>query len=260
MIWPNDYINKIICGNCLEIMKDIPNESIDMIFADPPFNVGKNYGKGAKADRRNDYYDWCRSWINECFRLLKDSGTIYIKTLDRHLEQLFPIMMNYGKFINLVKWKNVSASHSKKQFWSSSEPILVYGKTDQYVFNTYAQTRENSKPSWNKKRRARERGQLLDWWDDITSVYSGSILHPEVILMGDGTRKKAHPCQSPIGLIERAILFSSLENNLILDPFMGIGTSIIASIKTNRNYIGIDISKKYCEIAEERLKNIEQMV
>src|SRR5438045_101716 len=95
-----------------------------------------------------------------------------------------PIMARYGVFINLVKWRNVSANHDKRRFWNATQPIMVFGKTDAYRFNSYAQTRARNKMvmSWNKKRANRAKFQLMDYWDDIPFVYSGSVKHKESIL------------------------------------------------------------------------------
>lgn len=127
--------------DCLEGMREIPDESIDLIFADPPFNVGKKYGEDSTKDNRSDYYLWCEEWINEGFRVLKKTGTFYLMTLNRHLEKKFPLMGKRGVFINLISWRNVSACHDKRSFWGATQPILVYGKTTDYKFNVYAVVR-----------------------------------------------------------------------------------------------------------------------
>jgi hypothetical protein len=129
-------------GDCLEIMRTLPSESVDMIFADPPFNLGKKYGGKPDTDKRSDYYEWCASWIEEGFRLLKPTGTFYLMTIPRHVFRMGCEMEKHGVFINKVEWRNVSSFHNKRGFWSSTQPIVVFGKTDKYKFNTYAQRRK----------------------------------------------------------------------------------------------------------------------
>lgn len=238
--------------DCLSFLKGLPTESVDMVFADPPFNVGIKY-KGYK-DLTVNYRQWCADWISECFRVLKSTGTFYLMTIDHHLEWKMPIMATHGKFINLVKWKNVSANHDKRRFWNATQPIMVYGKTGDYKFNTYAQVRTKNEMimSWNKKRADGAKFQLLDYWDDIPLVYAGSIRHKEAILE-KGTCKKAHPCQMPEMLPGRAILFSTDEGDTVLDPFTGSGTTAASCQKLNRIFIGCEISKEYYELATERL-------
>lgn len=252
MKYLDDFVNKIICGDCLEVMKEMPDNSIDMIFADPPFNVGKNYGPNFE-DKGLDYYKWCKAWIHLCFQKLKKTGSFYCMTLSRHLEQFFLAFHCEGIFINLIHWRNVSANHSKRSFWNSYQPILLYGKTEQYIFNTYAQKRviliENMR--WGGYS-TEPRGQLLDYWNDIPFIYAGSIFHKEAIIKS-GTNKKEHPCQMPLALANRAILFSTNENDMVLDPFVGSGTTTCSAKNLNRNFIGIEINPDYCKIAEERL-------
>lgn len=244
-------INKIYNEDCLETMAKMPDETVDLVFADPPFNIGKKY-KGYN-DKKDDYYEWQEQWIKECFRILKPTGTFYLMTIDRNLPNTLHSMSKYGIFVNLIKWHNVSASHNKRAFWMGSQPIAMYVKSENYVFNTYAETRETFK-AWDKKRAERMKGQLLDYWDDIPLVYAGSIVHKEAILK-PGTKQKAHLAQMPEMLPGRAMRFSTNEGMLVYDPFMGSGTTARAAIKLKRNWIGSDVSKEYVELSNNVIKN-----
>lgn len=245
-------LGELYCGNCIDIMEEIHTNSIDLIFADSPFNIGKKYTD--IKDSRADYYSWLGIWIRRCFKLLKDTGSFYNMTMEKHIWYIAYIMQKYGVFINNVKWRNCSSSHSKRSFWSSCQPILIYGKTEKYIFNTYAQTRtiEERNLRWGGYS-TEPRGQLLDYWDDIPFIYAGSVHHPEAIIK-KGTNKKAHPCQMPEGLPKRAMLFSTEKGGIVLDPFMGSGTTAVACEKLNRRWIGIELSEEYCEIAKRRIQ------
>ena len=251
------FQNKVICGDALKILPKVPDESVDLVFADPPFNVGKDYG-GFK-DRRKDYYQWCEIWIEECFRILKPTGSFYLMTLTRHLEKLFPMLGTRGHFINLICWRNVSASHSKRVFWNSYQPIMLYGKTEDYIFNTYAETRKilDKNLRWGGYS-TEPKGQLLDYWDDIPFVYAGSIAHKEAILK-KGTNRKLHACQMPLRLARRALLFSTNKKALVVDPFMGSGTVLVACKELDRKYLGIDLSSDYCKMSEKRIVNTDPL-
>jgi site-specific DNA-methyltransferase (adenine-specific) len=249
-----------ILGDTLEELRVMPSNSVDMVWADPPYNIGKRYGKnGSGADRlvSIEYKKWCGEWIHECWRILKNTGTFYLKTLDRHLEWKLPLMADQGVFINLIKWKNASASHSKRAYWSATEPIICYGKTDQYKFNTYGQTRKNLE-RWGEYKTG-PKGQLMDLWDDIAPVFAGSIHHPEAI-MQPGTNRKVHPTQMPTGLATRAIYMSTDECDLVFDPFMGIGTTGVACVRSGRHFIGVDRVAKYVDIARERIKDAKLQI
>lgn len=244
------YIDIIFHRDVLATLDKMESECVDMIFADPPFNIGKKYS-GYK-DRRIDYFEWCGEWISECWRILKPTGSFYLMTLDRNLSKTFPLMDKYGIFLNLIKWKNVTGDHAKTSYWNCTQPILFYAKTNDYIFNTYAETRQGVVP-WNPKRKENQRGQLLDYWDDISPIYAGSIVHPEAILK-PGTREKAHLAQMPEKLVGRPIIFSTDPGQIVYDPFMGSGTTAIAALKLNRLYCGSDSSHEYCTLANNRIE------
>jgi len=241
----------VFCGDVLEVLPHIESESVDMVFADPPFNVGKNYGK--TKDNRDDYEQWCADWISECFRTLKPSGTFYLMTIPRHLPMLYPMMSERGVFINQVNWKNVSAAHAKKGYWNSYQPILTYAKTPDFHFEIDAEVQDSGLRRWGGYSAGSSwKGRMKDTWDDIPLVYAGSIRHPEAIIK-KGTNSKAHPCQMPTALVKRAAKFSCPVGGTILDPFLGSGTTIEAAQQVGCKSIGIEINEDYCQISIERL-------
>jgi site-specific DNA-methyltransferase (adenine-specific) len=221
-----------------------------MFFIDPPFNVGKDYGTGKSNDKRDmeDYQSWCSDWLADCFRLLDDRGTIYFKTITRHLHWLYPVMSRLGVFINQVNWYNVTPCQSKRRYVESVEPILVYGKTDKYKFNPYAQKSTDDVKRWGSYK-TEPKNRIKDLWQDISKVYSGSITHPEAILV-TGTNKKLHPTQMPIALPERCILHSTDVDDVVVDPFCGLGATGIACVRHHRNYYVNDINEEYIRIAQ----------
>lgn len=238
-------------GDSLEVMRLLDSESVDMIFADPPFNVGKKYGGKASNDNRRDYYEWCADWIAEGFRLLKPTGLFYLMTISRHVFRMGCEMEKHGVFVNKIEWRNVSAAHGKRGFWASTQPIVVFGKSKEYKFHTYAQRRKIDMPRWGGYT-TQAQGQLLDYWDDIPFVYAGSIAHPEAILKPN-TNEKAHPAQMPMNLVARCILFSTDEGDTVLDPFTGSGTTWVVCEKLNRYFIGIEREAEYIQMARERM-------
>jgi len=238
-------------GDCLDILPQLPK--VDLVFADPPFNIGLKYGsKKASDDIKANYNEWCGEWINLVWDLI-DRGSFYLMTLTRHLEFKLPIMAKRGNFRNIIQWRNVSARRPIDRFWESSQPIMFYVKGDAY-YERYAQTGKKTE-RWGKWR-TDPKGQLKDLWDDIPLVYAGSIKHPEAIIKAN-TNSKVHPAQMPTGLPKRVIIFSCGCDGLILDPFMGSGTTLVAAKQLGRKAIGIEIEEKYCEIAVKRLGQME---
>lgn len=234
-------------ADCRDVLPTLTG--VDLVFADPPFNVGKNYGTA--KDSRDDYESWCETWIDDCFKAMNDTATIYLMTIARHLAFTYPILSKRGVFINQVNWKNLAGAQGQKSYWASYQPILVYGKTEDYKFNLYAQRRKTEFYRFGGYS-TQQQGRLLDMWDDIPFVYVGSIRHEEAILEPGG-KSKAHPCQMPTALSSRCIVFSTDEGDTVLDPFMGSGTTMVSAKKLGRRAIGIEIEERYCEIAARRL-------
>jgi len=231
----------------------MPDESVDLVFADPPFNVGKDYGGGPAQDMKDDYFFWCEKWITEGFRILKDTGSFYLMNICKNIGKLMCIMDKEGVFLNILAWKNVCAWATKRKFYDKFQPILFYGKSENYYFDTYAE-REPPFSRWGKMK-GKMQGQMGNIWMDIPFVWAGSTKHPEAIIK-PGTNSKIHPCQMPLDIAKRCIVFSTKGKSVVLDPFSGIGTTAVAAKDLKRNYIGIEINPEYCEIAERRLKNL----
>jgi site-specific DNA-methyltransferase (adenine-specific) len=249
--------HKIIKGDCLKKLKDIKDESVDLIFTDPPYNERYNYRNSGFKDFNNNYYDFLLSVLKECQRILKDKkGSIYVKHSSRQIDAIIPLLNKYFKYRNLIIWNNSSQSHPKKNYDSFYEPIYFYTKTDEYIFNKKSELREQPPGYWNTKG-FKFVGLLNNIWSDIKMIPGGCVRKKEAELHGS---LKCHPCQMPEKLAERAIKISSNENDIILDPFLGSGTTLVACEKLNRNGLGIEISKEYCKLSYQRLqKEVNQL-
>jgi len=247
-------INKIICGDCIEILKEIPDNSIDLIFADPPFNRKKDYG--IDKDNRLDYHKWVDIWVKECFRILQDTGNLFIMIDSKNVGYYQVIADRYGTFENLIIWCRGGAS-TKRKFNPYHQDILFYSKDHKkHYFNFEVEHKPIDKTkNWlckEKFRRYDLGDRINEIWNDIKYITAGMYPHKEAILK-KGTYEKLHPCQMPLKLITRIIKFASKENDIILDPFLGSGTTALVCKRTGRNFIGCDISPKYVEMAGRRL-------
>lgn len=239
-------------GDCLDIMRGIETESVDLVFLDPPFNKGKKYL--SYNDKRGDYWAWVEEWLAEVVRLLNPKGSLYFMHITDGLGKVLSLIDYFGLSLqNVIPWKNAASVHTKDKFIRCYQPIAFATKNGHHYFDTYFQTNPNASKSWSKERRKRQHGQLLDIWDDIPRVYAGSVVHKEAVLI-PGTRKKAHLCQMPIGLSARMIGFSCPIDGTVLDPFMGSGTTGVACVQLGRNFIGCEIDPQYFEIAKRRIE------
>ena len=243
---------KLINNDTFDTLKQFDEKSFDMIFADPPYflsnngitcssgkMVSVNKGIWDKALSVNDKYEFNRKWIHECYRILKDEGTIWISGTLHNIYSIGMALEEEGfKILNNITWQktNPPPNLACKTFTHSTETIL-WAKKDlkkvKYTFN-YALMKELN----NNK-------QMKDVW-------TTSLTKPSEKKNG------RHPTQKPLEILERIILASTNENDLILDPFCGSSTTGIAAAKLKRNYIGIDNEKEYLDLSIRRYKEIKE--
>lgn len=245
-------------GDCLDLLKEIPDETVKLVITSPPYNIGKEYEK--KLSMR-DYLDFQKKVIAESIRITKSNGSIcwqvgnYVNNgeivpLD---VLLYPIFAAYNlKLRNRIVWHFGHGLHSSKRFSGRYEVILWFTKNNEYTFNLDTVRIPQKYP--NKKHfKGPKTGQFScnptgknpsDVWD-IPNVKSNHI------------EKTQHPAQFPVELIERLVLALTDENDWTFDPFMGVGTTQIASIMHRRKSIGSEINKDYYITACERVKLAE---
>jgi DNA modification methylase len=243
-------LNKIYNQDCLIGMQQLDNESIDLIIADPPFNLNKVFDKKLSLQ---EYYDWCNDWITISINKLKPTGSIFVMTAQEHVGEMMYCLGKWSCFRNLIIWFN-SSMPVKNRFCRGYQPILYYVKNERkhFTFN-YGIEKRNSKAAlpWNRKNKA---GSIKDIWDDIPFISGGCMASKEAILERD-SKKKVHSAQMPIKLAERMILYCSNIGDIILDPFVGSGTVPLSAKNNERNFIGFETNKKYYNLANERLND-----
>jgi site-specific DNA-methyltransferase (adenine-specific) len=243
-------MNDIIQGDCLELFSEIPDDSVDITFADPPFNLKKKYTSYKDNLELQDYLEWCERWIAEMVRVTKPSGSIFVHNIPRWLTF-------YAAYLNKIAFF---------RYWIVWEaPTAPMGKTLQpghYGILFYTKQAKDSKiyEIRHPHKRDRKQGYLL-------KDYGGkkSLLHPFGPLVSDvwtdihrirhNIRRDEHPCQLPPHLLERLILMTTDEGDIVLDPFSGTGTTAVAAKSLGRRYIGFELDKDYTEIAALKLQN-----
>lgn len=230
----------IICGDSLIELQKIPDKSINLIVADPPYNLNKDYGNNQDRLKFDEYLDFSRKWLTEAKRVLKDDGTIYVFMGMRYISYIYDILeKELGMHFNSwITWFYTQGIGKTKGFSPRHDDILMFTKNPKrFTFNLDSiRVPQKYYRSVNNMRGA-----------NPGNVWEFSHMH-----YCNKNRKK-HPTQKPEGLYERMILASSNEGDTILDPFLGSGTLLRVCQQTNRNGIGIEINPEYVEIAKERL-------
>jgi len=244
-------INQIICGDAIEIMRKIPNSSIDMTFADPPFNLNKKYGNYRDTKGEKEYIQWSEKWLAEMVRITKPTGSIFVHNIPKWLIHFANHLNKIAFFKHWIAWDSMGAPLGKTLL-PSHYGILFYTKNQKgFKFNELRSPHkkcphcgEMIKDYGGKKNQINPYGTLLsDVWSDIHRIRHGS-------------RRDKHPCQLPEPLLERLILMTTNEGDVVLDPFIGAGTTVLAAKRLGRNFIGIDIDPQYKSIIENKLKRV----
>jgi site-specific DNA-methyltransferase (adenine-specific) len=246
----SEYVNQIIRRDALEIMSQIPDDSVDVTFADPPFNLKKSYEQYEDDKERRDYLAWCRQWLSEMVRITKPTGSIFVHNIPKWLTYYSSYLNEIAYFKHWIAWDAMGAPLGKT-ILPNHYGILWYVKSRNFKFYDirapHRYCRECNallKDYGGKKHLIHPFGTLVsDVWTDIYRIRHSK-------------RRDEHPCQLPVHLLERLILMTTDVGDIVLDPFIGTGTSAIAAKRLGRKYIGIDIDDKYVAISREKLGDI----
>ncbi len=244
-----NYINNIIQGDSIELLKNIPDNSVDLVFADPPFNLKKSYNSYKDSLQVAEYLKWCEIWILELVRVVKPTGSIFIHNIPKWLTYYSAILNKVADFKHWISWDAPTAPMGKT-LQPSHYGILFYAKNAKslkFYEVRYPHKRERKsgflqKDYGGKKKLLHPFGPLVsDVWTDIHRMKHNKY-------------RDEHPCQLPIHLLERLILMSTDQDDIVLDPFSGTGTTALAAKRLGRNYIGIELDEDYVDISNNKLQ------
>lgn len=243
----NNGKDKVYLGDCIEIMKQMPDGKVDLVFADPPFNIGIKYDNYNDSRSYESYYNWSEEWITQACRLLKPNGSIYIAIGDEFAAEINIILKKQGLYFrNWIVWYYTFGQSQRKKFNRAHTHILYFTKhKSDFTFNDHEIRIPSARQLVYNDRRANPKGKIPD---DVWEF-------PRVC----GTFKERignHPCQMPECLLERIIKASSDEGDLVLDPFGGTGTTAFVAKQLKRHYITMDISETYFEVINSRLNDL----
>ena len=245
----------LYAGDCLELMKKIDPALVDLTVTSPPYNIGKEYEEPMPLE---NYLDWCKNWISEIHRVTKDQGAFwlnigYLEIPEKGKAVPIPYLL-WDKtpfyFIQEVIWNYGAGVAGRKFFSPRNEKLLWYVKDQEnYVFNL-DDIRDKNVKYPNQKKNGKLKCNPLgknpsDVWQ-IPKVTSGANRSSK--------ERMPHPAQFPIALIDRIVKASSNPNEIVLDPFLGSGTSAIVALSNGRKFVGFEINEKYCDLAVERIK------
>lgn len=250
-------LDRTILGNTFETLRLLPEKSIDLLIVDPPYNLDKNFnGKKFKKTSDEIYEEYTESWISLAIPLLKDNATIYVCCDWQSSPAIGMVLKRHFHVQNRITWQREKGRGALSNWKNGMEDIWFATNSKTYTFNVedvkirrkvIAPYKVDGKPKdWEKTEQGNFRNTYpSNFWDDISIPYWS---------MPENT---AHPTQKPEKLLAKLILASSNPGDVILDPFLGSGTTSVTAKKLGRHYIGVEQSEQYCVWAEKRLEMAE---
>jgi site-specific DNA-methyltransferase (adenine-specific) len=245
-----DYRNKILCGDCIDLLGKAKEPFADLVFADPPFNIGYQYDKYHDKVEKNNYLAWTRDWMAACERVLKPNGSFYVAIGDDYAAHVRILGEELGLTVrNWIIWHYTFGQQTKLKFAKSHTHILYFVKDPKdFIFNDYAIRVPSDRQLIYNDSRSNATGKIPD---DTWNCYSRVC----------GTFKERegwHPCQMPELLLARIIAASSNPGDLVLDPFSGSGTTAATALQLERDYCGCETSEDYVKNTLQRLDDISK--
>jgi site-specific DNA-methyltransferase (adenine-specific) len=241
----------ILHGDALEILKTIPRQSVDLIFADPPYNIGKEFVDFTdKWPSDEAYLEWCQCWLDLCISILKPKGSMYVMASTQSMPLIDIYLRSRIYILSRIVWHyDSSGVQARNYFGSLYEPILHCVKdSNNYTFNA-DEILVEAKTGARRK--------LIDYRKPVPTVYNSKKVPGNVWYIPRVRYRmpeyEEHPSQKPEALLERIILASSQEDDLVLDPFAGTFSTCAVAKKLNRRSIGIELQEEYIKIGLRRL-------
>ncbi|MEX5745474.1 site-specific DNA-methyltransferase [Massilia sp. X63] len=246
----SSWVDQVFCEDALAGMARIPDASIDLILTDPPYNLGKDYGNASDQQSVEEYLAWTERWIDAALPKLKANGSLYIFLTWRFAPEIFVMLKKRMTMMNEIIWDRrvPSMGGSVRSFSSVHDTIGFFVKRKDYYFDLDAVRI----PYDAETKKARSRSIFIGAkWLEVgynpKDVWSVSRLHREHPERAD------HPTQKPLEIIERMVKASCPAGGIVLDPFMGSGTTAIAARRTGRHFTGFELNPAYCDIIRARL-------
>lgn len=239
----------IYLGDCLEVLSKIPDNSIDLIFADPPYNIGKKFNGKSEKRAADDYLKWSYEWLQLCINKLKSNGSFYVMTATQFMPYFDIFLREKVTILSRIVWHyDSSGVQARSYFGSVYEPILYCVKDkNNYTFNSNDILVE-AKTGAKRK--------LIDYRKKVPTVYNtkkvpGNVWYYSRVRYRMDEYEK-HPTQKPIALLDRIIKASSSKGDVVLDPFSGTFTTSYVAKMLERKSIGIEIEEEYVKIGIRR--------
>lgn len=250
-----DYFDTVLNINALEGIKQLPNDSIDLVIADPPYNLGKDYGNDSDKKSPCEFFKWTETWLSLIVSKIKRTGSLYIFATWRYSPEIFVFLKSQMTMINEIIWDRrvPSMGGSTRRYSSVHDTIGLFVKSKDYYFDI--DSVRVPYDAETKKARSRSIFVGKKWLEvgyNPKDVWTVSRLH------GIHSEREEHPTQKPLEIIERMVKASCPVGGTVLDPFVGSGTTVAACMLNKRHYIAFELNTDYYKITLDRIERIKQ--
>jgi len=236
----------ITTGDCIEHLDELPTGTVNLVIADPPYNIGIDYGDGAKADRLTDaaYIDWTHRWIKAAARVLAPDGAMWVICGQEYAGDHQVAIRDAGlHWRNTVTWVETFGVNCRKKFNRTSRPMYYATKhRSRFTFNTEPLTVPSARQTKYGDKRAAPGGKVMD---DVWTISRVCGTFTE--------RVPGVPTQLPLALVQRVVLGITRPDDLVIDPFTGSGTTGVVCIEHGRRFQGYELREEYAAIARDRI-------
>ena len=249
----SDWLDRVFCEDALEGLQRIPDGSIDLILTDPPYNLGKDYGNASDQKSVDEFLAWTEQWVDAALPKLKENGSLYVFTTWRSAPEIFVMLKRRMTMINEIIWDRrvPSMGGTVRSFTSVHDTIGFFVRRKDYYFDLDAVRIPYDAET--KKARSRSIFVGAKWLEqgyNPKDLWSVSRLHRQ------HAERVDHPTQKPLEIIERMVKASCPPGGVVLDLFMGSGTTAVAARNTGRHFTGFELNPDYCRILAERLEQL----
>jgi len=252
-------INKIINQDFLQVADFLPDNFVDLLFIDPPYNKTKKFNQVSFNEMDLlEYEEWLNSWLRKLVRILKENASIYICSDWKSSSAIFRIGSKYFNVRNRITWEREKGRGAKANWKNCTEDIWFFTKSSNYIFNVddVKLRRRVLAPYKDEKRKPKDWLERKD--GNFRDTFPSNIWNDISVPFWSMPENTEHPTQKPEKLLAKIILASTNKGDVIFDPFIGSGTTAVVAKKLGRIYVGVEVDEYYCHLAEKRLELAEK--
>lgn len=257
MMW-----NRVLTGDCLRILAGLPAGSVDLVFADPPFNIGYEYDRYDDRRSKDEYLAWAERWLKEVRRVLKPTGSFWLAIGDEYVAEHKVRLDALGLTMrNWVIWHYTFGVHCERKFTRSHAHLLYYvADAKRFTFNADAIRVPSARQMVYADRRANPKGRVPDDTWVLRPQEDARFFRPDgdtwyvPRICGTFKERTGHPCQMPEAVLDRILRVTTNPGDVVLDPFAGSGTTLVVAKRLGRRFLGIELSENYADEVRQRLE------